>query len=73
MKKVWIANEVKILDDIEMIGNNLFDDLISYGKIIPNRLDEIRNMDHKKMDILLSKININNRSILKMVGKDNLQ
>ena len=72
MKKVWIANEVKMLDDIEIMGNNLFDDFITYGKIIPNRVEEIRNMSHKKMDELLNMINITNRSILKMIGKESI-
>ena len=70
MKKVWIANEVKVLDDIEIMGNNLFDDFITYGRVIPNRVEEIKNMSHKKIDELIRKIDLKNRSVLKMLPKE---
>ena len=39
IKKVWIANEVKMIDNIEKTEANLFDDIINYNRIIPNRIE----------------------------------
>lgn len=70
IKKVWIANEVKMIDDIEREENNLFDDIISYNKVITNRIDIIRNMSVKVLNDLIKKIDLTNISILKMYNKE---
>ena len=49
MKKVWIANEVKMIDDIDSTVHNLFDDLLKYNEVITNKVDVIRSLDYKTM------------------------
>ena len=39
IKKVWIANEVKITDSIASMQRNIFSDIIIYNKIIDNKVD----------------------------------
>lgn len=69
IKKVWIANEVKIIDSIDATVNNTFDDILKYKKIIPNKLDIIRNMNIDKMNEIIKNINFKNISIVKMISK----
>ena len=70
IKKVWIANEVKMIDDIEKTESNLFDDIIHYNKIIPNRIELIRKMKAKTLSDLVKNIDLSHRSILKMLPKE---
>ncbi len=70
IKKVWIANEVKTVDNVYRMENNVYDDIISYGKPIANRVELIRNMDIKVLRNLIKKIKFDNRCILKMYSKD---
>lgn len=62
MKKVWIANEVKIIDSIETTVGNIIDDKIKYNKIINNRVDLIRKMNKKKLDELVESLDFSNYS-----------
>ena len=69
IKKVWIANEVKIIDNIDRAESNLFDDIINYRRIIPNKLDLIRNMKLSKLNKIIEKIDFNNISVVEMLSK----
>lgn len=62
MKKVWISNEVKMIDYVETTVNNLYDDMIRYKKVINNKVDLIRNLDFNKLSKLLGQMKFNNRS-----------
>ena len=70
IKKVWIANEVKIVDNIERMENNIYDDIIKYNKVIDNRIELIRKMEFKKLTKLLDDIDLSNISILKVLSKE---
>ena len=62
MKKVWISNEVKMIDYVETTVNNLYDDMIRYKKVIDNKIDLIRKLDFNKLSRLLGQMKFNNRS-----------
>lgn len=70
MKKVWIANEVKMIDNVDATVSNLFDDLIKYRKVIPNKIDLIRNLSLEEINKLVKKIDFTNRSVVEMVAKE---
>ena len=70
MKKVWIANEVKMIDNVDATVSNLFDDLIKYRKVIPNKIDLIRNLSLEEINKLVKKIDFTNRSIVEMIAKE---
>ena len=70
IKKVWIANEVKMIDNIDATVNNMFDDIIKYNRIIPNRVDLIREMNLKTLEKLIKEIDFKNISIVKMINKN---
>ena len=70
MKKVWIANEVKMADYIDSTVNNVFDDMIRYHKVIPNKVDIIRKMDMKTLEKIVSKIDFDNLSVVIMNAQE---
>ena len=69
IKKVWIANEVKMIDSIDSTVNNLYDDILRYKDIIPNKIEQIRNLKIDKINELVKKINWKNISTVKMESK----
>ena len=71
IKKVWIANEVKMIDNIDSTVNNIFDDIIRYNRIIQDRVDIIRNMNLKVLEKLIKEIDFKNTSVVKMINKNN--
>lgn len=68
IKKVWIANEVKMIDNIDATVNNIYDDIIKYKQIIPNKLEIIRNLELEKLNEIIKQIDFNNISIVKMLN-----
>ena len=69
IKKVWIANEIRMIDNIDATVGNLYDDILKYGDIIPNRIERIRSMKLKTLQELIKKIDFNNISIVQMLPK----
>lgn len=69
IKKVWIANEVKMIDHINATVNNSYDDILRYGRIITNRIELIRNMKMERLNQIIEKTDWTNRSIVKMIKK----
>ena len=70
MKKVWIANEVKLFDYVDSVASNVSDDLIRYGDIIPDKIDRIRKMNIDEMNDIISKIDFDNICYIKCLGKE---
>ena len=70
MKKVWIANEVKMIDDIDSTVHNVYDDILKYKGIISNKVEVIRNLDVNVCKELISKLDFNNMAIVKMIGEE---
>ena len=71
IKKVWIANEIKSIDNLFRISNSMFDDIISYRKVVTNRVNMIRKMNIGTINELVKNIDFKNRSIVKMINKSN--
>ena len=69
MKKVWIANEVKMIDYIDATVRNIYDDMIKYHKVVHNRIDMIRKLNLKELNDIIQQINFHNISIVKMLPK----
>ena len=70
IKKVWISSEIRMIDSIDATVNNLYDDIIKYKKIIPNKIDRIKTMDIQTLKDLIKEIDFKNTSVVKML-KDN--
>ena len=66
IKKVWIAREIKMIDDIEGMADSMCYDIIKFNKVIHNKIDVIKNMKFKVLKDLIKKINFDNYSVVKM-------
>ena len=69
IKKVWISREIKAIDSIDCTVDNSYNDILNYKKIIPNKLDIIKNMKYKVLKDLIKKIDFKNISVVKMDRK----
>ncbi|MBQ6135712.1 MAG: insulinase family protein [Bacilli bacterium] len=67
IQKVWIANEVRMIDNIDSTVNNLYDDILKFGGIIPDKIEKIKNMKFKKLKDLMKEIDGTNMSIVQMI------
>lgn len=67
MKKVWIANEVRMADYLDSVVRNNYDDLIRYKKLIPDKIKQIRNMNLKDMNNIIKGIDFNNIAVVKLL------
>ena len=61
-KKVWISSEVIMIDNINMSLENIVDDIIEFGDIIPNKVEIFRSLNKKDYDKILSSIDFSNSS-----------
>ena len=66
MKKVWIANEVRMIDDIDLSINSLLDDYLKYGRVFDNKIEVIRNLDFDTLVNVFEKLDFSNKSVLIM-------
>ena len=66
IKKVWIARKIRAVNDIEAMADSMCHDLIKYGKVIPNKIDIIKNMKLKILKDIIKKIDFKNYSVVKM-------
>ncbi len=70
LKKVWISSEVVMVDNIALTLDNLLDDIISYGEIIPNKIDLYRSMNRKGLEEIYKKIDFDNASVVYVEPKE---
>ena len=66
MKKVWIANEVKMIDDIDSTVHNIFDDYLKYRKVISNKVDIIRSLSFEKLKEVFELLDFSNKAVVIM-------
>lgn len=66
IKKVWIANEVKMIDDIDSTVHNIFDDYLKYGRVISNKVDIIRGLEFDKLVEVFGKLDFSNKAVVIM-------
>lgn len=62
IKKVWIANEVKLGDFSDTMANDILFEKIQYNRIYDHKIDMIRKMSKKKLDQIISSLTFNYRS-----------
>lgn len=69
-KKLWIANEVKSIGNINSIKYNILDDILDYGHFIPNKLECIKNLKYEMLVSLKNSLDFSNKVIIKILPKD---
>ena len=63
-----IANEVKTVDNVNLISYDIFDDLIYYGSYKNEKIKDLKNLSYKKLLEVKEKLDTNNRSIVKIIS-----
>lgn len=69
-KKVWISSEVIMTDNVEITVDNLINDIIEYGDVIPDKVPIIRGMDIDKLNEIRNKISFDNNSTVILLPED---
>jgi len=64
IKKVWIASEIRMIDNIELTVDNIYSDLIMYDKVYENRIDLIRDLNLKDLNKFIKQLDLSNRSLV---------
>lgn len=64
MKRVWISSNVMMTDDINLTVDNIIDDIITYYKVIDNKIDLYRSLNKKDYDKIIKSIDFTNSSIV---------
>ena len=64
IKKVWIASEIRMIDNIEATVDNVYSDLITYNDVYLDRIDHIRNLNIKRLNKFISKLDLSNQSLV---------
>ncbi len=66
MKKVWIANEVRMIDDIDSTVQNVFNEYLKYDRVLSEKIDLIKKMDYKTLLKVYEMIDFENKSVVVM-------
>ncbi len=70
-KKVWIANEVRLFDYVGSTTENVFSDIITYGKPVINRIPMIRKLNKKDLDKVAEQITLTHTAEIIALPKEN--
>ena len=71
IKKVWIASEIRMIDNVEMTVDNIYSDYIMYNDIYLNRIDYIKKLNIKRLNKFISKLDLSNQSLVMVLPNDN--
>jgi len=64
IKKVWIASEIRMIDNVEVTVDNVYSDLITYNQVYFNRIDYIKNLNIRKLNKFITKLDLSNQSLV---------
>ncbi len=64
IKKVWIAGEVRTMDNIDSIVNNIIDDILDYKHYINNKIDIIKKLKYQVLNKIVHNLDFSNKSWL---------
>lgn len=70
MKKVWIANEVRLMDYVDAVVRNIFDDFIHYHRVVPDKIDQIRNLSLSTINEIAYQIDFKNMAVVQLLSKE---
>ena len=64
LKKVWIASEIRMIDNVELTVDNIYSDLILYDKVYLNRIELIKELNIKRLNKFLKELDLSNQSLV---------
>ncbi len=69
-KRVWISSEVIMTDNVEITVDNMVNDIIEYGKIVPEKIPIIRSMNMEKLKEIRETFDFENSSTVILLPED---
>ena len=60
IKKVWVANEIKSIDNISATSSDILTDLIDLGEYKNNKIKDIQDLSYEELTNLIKKIDFEN-------------
>ncbi len=69
IKRVWIASEIRMIDNVEITVDNIYSDLIQYNKLYDNRIDIIKNLDIKELKKFIKCLDLSNQTLVMVLPK----
>jgi len=70
IKKVWIASEVQMIDNISGTVDNFVYEMFSYHKVMTDRIEKIRAMDFKKFQTVVKELDWTKRTEVTIYPKE---
>ena len=71
IKKVWIASEIRMIDNIEMTVDNIYSDYIMYNDVYLNRIEYIKKLNIKRLNKFIDLLDLSNQSIVMVLPNEN--
>ena len=71
-KKLWIAHEIKAVETPMSILYMILDDILDYDKVIPNKVEYIKNLSYENLKKVKDRLKYNNKVIIKIMPDVNL-
>lgn len=68
-KKLWIANEIESVSNINSSLYNILDDILDYKKYIPNKIDIIRNLNYENILKMKEILKFSNEVTVKLMPR----
>ena len=68
-KKLWIANEIRTIDNPLSVLYGVLDDLLDYNKYIMNKIEYIRGLKYSALETIKNLISYDNKTIVKILPK----
>ncbi len=69
IKKVWIASEIRMIDNVEMTVDNVYSDFITYNDVYLNRVDYIKGLNIKRLNKFIKELDLSNQSLVMVLPK----
>ena len=66
-KKIWIANEIKSIENPLSTLYNILDDILDYNEFIPNKIEIIRSLNYKTLETIKQNMVFDNNTVIKIV------
>lgn len=70
IKRVWIASEIKISDNEDIMADSILDDIITYDTFYTNRIDIIESLNMEELNKIINELNLENSSFVLINPKE---
>ena len=70
IKKVWIASEIRMIDNVELTVDNIFSDFIMYNNVYTDRIDYIKKLNLKSFKKFVEYIDLSNQSLVMVLPNE---